>query len=85
MKPYYHRVFLNPKKGLAAITTELKKANETEYSGQIEISDCNRTARLDMDFWTPKMKREKLFKLNKLIDELLLYKTLVEDTKLEKY
>lgn len=85
MKRLYKRSFLNRDEGLAAVTVMLQKVKETEYSGTIEISDCNRTVRLDMDYWTPKMKRDKLFKLDKLIKYLVDYRAAVAVTELQKY
>jgi hypothetical protein len=85
MKTHYKRVFLNKERGVAAMTLELKKANDTEYSGTIEISDCNRVARLDMDFWTPKMKKERLAKLSKMIELLTEYRGLVEAADMKRF
>lgn len=85
MDKLYKRSFLNPKTGVAACTILLEKVKETEYTGSIEISDCNRLVRLDMDFWTPKMKKDKMYKLNRLISLLTEFRDQAEKTTLKKF
>jgi hypothetical protein len=67
------------------MTIMLEKVKETEYDGTIEISDCNRLVRLDMAFWTPKMKRERLSKMDKMIGMLTELRAAMDAAELKKF
>lgn len=87
MSETYKRAFLNPKsrEGMAAISMRFQKVKETEYEGSVVISDCNRQVSLDFDFWTPKMRRERLAKLKILIDYFTELKEKIEGATLKKF
>jgi hypothetical protein len=69
-KTFHSRKFLNKSAGMAAIESN---GSYTDYSFDctIAISDCNRRIDLDMYMWDEKSIKEKLYKLNLLISELV--------------
>jgi len=68
-KKYHVRKFLNKKNGMAAL--EIHANYEAwNFNCDVTISDCNRRIDLDFNMWGAKQVKEKLVKLDLLIDEL---------------
>ncbi len=88
-KAMYKRVFLNNKKGLAAMSVGITKESERhdyiEFSAGIELTDCNRMVRIDLDFWTPQMKRERMKKVDTMIKLLADLYDKMESAEVKKY
>jgi hypothetical protein len=74
-KKFYKRSFLNKTEGSAVIETKCNHEHEFAASATLKITDCNHTVNIDLDFWDPKLKAEKKYKLDKLISELEAFRT----------
>jgi hypothetical protein len=68
-KKYHVRKFLNKTKGMACIEIDANY-NAWNFSCDVALTDCNRRIDLDFNMWSPKNIKEKLDKLDLLIDEL---------------
>jgi hypothetical protein len=85
MKTYVKRQFLNKESGMAAAQISFKLEREDEWDAEFLISDCNRNVRLDLSFWNRKMKRDRVRKLDILIQMAQELKQKIEETKPTKY
>ena len=74
LKNYYSRCFLNKKKGVAAVEWNVDPDNDKSKSANFKVSDCNRSANLEFTYWNDEMKAERLYKLDKLISELQMFR-----------
>jgi len=74
-KKYHVRKFLNKTNGTAAIEIQ-SGYNAWNFDCTVSLSDCNRKIDLDFSMWNPKQVKEKIDKLDLLINEL---------TKLKEY
>ena len=68
-KQHYKRQWLNKKKGAAALITNID-IDRWGVNAWFEISDCNRKATIDFDFYNMKSYQTKLDKLNLIISQL---------------
>lgn len=76
-KTYHSRKFLNKASGMAAFEAN-GSYSDYSFDCTIAISDCNRRIDLDMYMWDEKSIKEKLYKLNLLINELNTFKQWIE-------
>lgn len=83
----YKRVFLNPLKaeGIAAAQLSWKQTSESEHTAGLTITDCNRQVVLDFDYWTPIMKKHRLFKIDTLVKLLLELREKIEKSEVKRY
>lgn len=73
-KKYHTRKFLNKSRGIACI--EIDASYEPwNFNCDVTITDCNRRIDLDFSMWEPKNVKEKLDKLDLLINELTNLRT----------
>lgn len=78
----YKRIWLNSKKGTAYIVIDAeyckaysKKDHSLHGEVYIAIKDCYRETRLEFDYWSMKEYKERLQKIQRLIDSLEEVKT----------
>lgn len=76
-KKYYSRKFLNKSSGMAAIEINAGYS-EWNFDCTVSLSDCNRRIDLDFSMWGAKNVKEKLDKLNLVINELTNFKTYLD-------
>jgi hypothetical protein len=75
---YNSRSFLNKSTGLAAI--EISVQTTTTYvDANLAISDCNKVVNIDLSSSSKDAFKNKLAKLNKLINELTSLETILKD------
>jgi len=75
---YNSRSFLNKSSGLAAI--EISVQTTTTYvDANLAISDCNKVVNIDLSSSSKDAFKNKLAKLNKLINELTSLETILKD------
>jgi hypothetical protein len=76
-KKYHSRKFLNKSGGMAAI--EINAGYSAwNFDCNVSLSDCNRRIDLDFSMWGPKNIKEKMDKLNLIINELNSLKEYLE-------
>lgn len=75
---YYSRKWLNQKEGTAFIEASIEDSYSKYKDSTLNISDCNKKISLDFSFHTQKEKKEKLKKLDLLINELKEFKLALE-------
>lgn len=68
-KKYHSRKFLNKSSGMAAIEINAGYS-DWNFDCTVSLSDCNRRIDLDFSMWGAKNVKEKLDKLNLVINEL---------------
>jgi hypothetical protein len=76
-KKYHVRKFLNKTTGTAAIEIQ-SSYTAWNFDCGVSLSDCNRKIDLDFHMWNPKQVKQKLDKLNLLIDELVKLREYLE-------
>jgi hypothetical protein len=64
---YKYRTFLNKDGGLAAIEATVDQGRSEYVEADVTISDCNRQVSLDFSFGSPRKKKARLAKLDKII------------------
>jgi len=75
---YYSRKFLNKGKGTALIEATVD-ISAYSMDGSICISDCYRKVELDMHVYNQQTLKEKSFKLDLLIKELISFKEFIDN------
>jgi hypothetical protein len=76
-KKYHVRKFLNKNNGMAAI--EISAGYSAwNFDCNVSLSDCNRRIDLDFTMWGAKNIKEKMDKLNLIINELNSLKAYLE-------
>ena len=94
------RKFLNPRFGMATVQNSVyvtdnkyivdfgkhkgKVVEECFMSANLSLSDCNNTISLEFSAGDEKSRKERLKKVNLLIEELFVIKNALEDFKLKK-
>jgi hypothetical protein len=68
-KKYHVRKFLNKTSGMAALEINAQYT-AWNFDCSVSLSDCNRRIDLDFSMWQAKNVKEKLAKLDLLINEL---------------
>jgi hypothetical protein len=76
-KKYHVRKFLNKTNGTAAIEIQ-SSYSAWNFDCTVSLSDCNRKIDLDFSMWNPKQVKEKIAKLDLLINELNKLKEYLE-------
>ena len=75
---YNSRSFLNKSTGLAAIEISVVTTS-TYVDANLAISDCNKVVNIDLSSASKESFKNKLAKLNKLINELTSLETVLKD------
>lgn len=70
----YKRAWLNPSKGLASADYGYTKWNSEAVDALFTIRDCTRTISLDFNYVNSKEHKEKIAKLDKLVELLEAFK-----------
>ena len=83
-KKYHSRKFLNKSSGMAAIEVSCSVSSYSIDCG-IAISDCNRKIELDFYSWDKKTTKEKLNKLDLIIEELTLVRDWMVNTGIPEF
>lgn len=73
---YYSRKFINKGKGTAFIENSFSVSSYS-IDGGIKLSDCNRNIDLDFHMWDKKSIKEKIDKLDILINEFTAAKSFI--------
>lgn len=70
----YKRIWLNPKKGLVNADYGFTKWNSYNAEALITIRDCTRSIALEFNFTSKEELKDKVYKLDKLIELLQTFK-----------
>jgi hypothetical protein len=76
-KKYHSRKFLNKTNGMAALEINAQYT-AWNFDCNVSLSDCNRRVDLDFSMWGSKNVKEKMAKLDLLINELTALKAYLE-------